>query len=229
MTIVRFEGRALRLDEHHTFVIDWGRFGVRLFVNDRWWMPPKAFPPGFDQEQAEFDTVESAAQAIQLVYNLQVFVWLDEEGDVLEIETPQAYTCAMSDTFQAHEGNVAEFREKLHYVDGACGLAVAIGNKVVAVDLFDKAATCRKVWQRLLSGYVLDALEANAAASETEPNQAEAADVERLLATASVMPWHKADPVGEGDEYRASQGDDVHASALTLDGSPVHVSVVVAG
>jgi hypothetical protein len=43
------------------------------------------------------------------------------------------------------------------------------------------------------------------------------------------MPWHKADPVGEGDEYRANQGDEVHASALTLDSSPVHVSVVVAG
>jgi hypothetical protein len=45
-------------------------------------------------------------------------------------------------------------------------------------------------------------------------------EVERLLATASAMPWHKADPVGEGDEYRASQGDDVYASALTLDSSP---------
>jgi hypothetical protein len=138
-------------------------------------------------------------------------------------------TSAMADTFRAYEDDVAEFRKELQYVDGACGLAVAIGKKVVAVDLFDKAATCRKVWQRLLSGYVLDALEANAEASETEPNRAATADVERLLATAIAMPWHKADPVGEGDEYRASQGDDVHASALTLDGSPVHVSVVVAG
>ena len=138
-------------------------------------------------------------------------------------------TCAMSDTFLTHQENVAEFREKLQYVDGACGLAVAIGKKVVAVDLFDQPTTCRKVWQRLLSGYVLDALEANADASRAEANQAEAADVERLVATANAMPWQKADPVGEGDEYRASQGDEVHASALTLDHSPVHVSVVVAG
>jgi hypothetical protein len=106
---------------------------------------------------------------------------------------------------------------------------VAVGNKVVAVDLFDKATTCRKVWQRLLSGYVLDALEASAEAGPVEPAQAEAADVERLLTTASAMPWHKADSIGEGDEYRACQGDDVHASVLTLDGSTVHVSVVVAG
>lgn len=69
-------------------------------------------------------------------------------------------TSAMADTFRAYEEDVAEFREKLQYVDGACGLAMAIGGRVVAVDLFDKATTCRKVWQRLLSGYVLDALEA---------------------------------------------------------------------
>jgi len=76
---------------------------------------------------------------------------------------------------------------------------------------------------------VLDALEANAQASGGEPDQAETGDVERLLGTANAMPWHKADSVGEGEECRASQGDDVHATALMLDNSPVHVSVVVAG
>jgi hypothetical protein len=147
-------------------------------------------------------------------------------------------THAMADTFEAHEGRVTAFREQLQYVDGACGLAVAVGNKIVAVDLFDKATTCRKVWDRLLSGYVLDALEAeieprqadsNAGPHRPETNQVEASDVEHLLGAANAMPWHKADPVGEGDEYRANQGDEVHASALTLDSSPVHVSVVVAG
>jgi ARG and Rhodanese-Phosphatase-superfamily-associated Protein domain len=86
-----------------------------------------------------------------------------------------------------------------------------------------------KVWQRLLSGYVLDALEAETEEGQEEPDQAEAADVERLLEVANAMPWHKSDSAGEGEEYRASQGDEVHASALMLDGSPVHVSVVAAG
>ena len=130
---------------------------------------------------------------------------------------------AMADTFRAHEGRIAEFREKLRYVDGACGIAVAVGKQIVAVDLFDKMTTCRKVWDRLLTGYVLDALEAGA-----EQGQAETADVERLLGTANALSWQKADPVGEGEEYRANQGEDVHASALTLRDAPVHVSVVVA-
>jgi len=138
-------------------------------------------------------------------------------------------TSAMADTFRAYEDDVAEFRGELPYVDAACGLAVAIGPRVVAVDLFDKPATCRSVWQRLLSGYVLDALEADAEPEQTGPEQATANDVASLLEVANAMPWHKSDSAGEGEEYRASQADDVHASALMLDGSPVHVSVVAAG
>ena len=69
-------------------------------------------------------------------------------------------TGAMSDTFENYKERVAEFQDKLKYVEGASGVAVAIGKKIVAVDMFDKPATCRKVWNRLLSGFVLDALEA---------------------------------------------------------------------
>jgi len=131
---------------------------------------------------------------------------------------------AMSDTFDTYKERVAEFREKLRYVDGASGMAVAIGKKIVAVDLFDKPSTCGKVWDRLMSGYVLDALEPQA-----EEGQAEAIDVEKLLGSADGLAWEKAEPVGEGEEYRAQQGEEVHASALAFHDAPVHVSVVVAG
>lgn len=133
-------------------------------------------------------------------------------------------TTAMSDTFETHKGQMDEFRKKLQYVDGASGVAVAIGKKIVAVDLFDKPATCHKVWDRLMTGYVLDALEAQA-----EEGQAEVTDVEQLVRTANGLTWQQANPVGEGEEYRAQQGEEIHVSALTLHDSPVHVSVVVAG
>lgn len=131
-------------------------------------------------------------------------------------------TSAMHDTYRRHEGTVAEFRDRLQYVDGACGLAVALGNRIVALDLFDKPVTCRKVWQRLLSGYVLDALE-----EQTESGQPELPDVERLLETVGALAWDRADPVGEGEDYRASLGEQLHASALTLGNAPVHISVIV--
>ena len=133
-------------------------------------------------------------------------------------------TSAMADTFEKYKDRMNEFREKLQYVDGAAGMAVALGKKIVAVDLFDKPSTCRKVWDRLMSGYVLDAFEAKG-----EEGHAEVADVEQLLQLTNALEWQKADPVGEGEEYRAQQGEEIHASALTLHDSPVHLSVVVAG
>lgn len=130
-------------------------------------------------------------------------------------------TSAMSDTFEAHRKRLDEFREKLRYAEGAVGAAVAVGDKVVACDLFDKPSTCEKVWNRLLSGVMLDALELG----ETE-KQAEAADVGRLLKGLDDMPWQPADPIGEGEEHRAESPNGDHASALSFEGAVVHGSVV---
>ena len=71
---------------------------------------------------------------------------------------------------------------------------------------------------------MLDALE-----SKADEIQASAAEVKEMLGTANGMSWVKAEPVGEGEEYRAESGADVHASALTFRESPVHFSVAVAG
>jgi len=150
-------------------------------------------------------------------------VWEEVDRQQRSLGTSSG-TRAMSDTFETYKEQVASFQEKLRYVDGATGIAVAIGKKIVAVDMFDKAPTCKKVWDRLMSGYVLDALEPQA-----EEGQAETIDVEQLLGTATGLPWEKAEPVGEGEEYRAQQGEEVHASALAFHDAPVHFSVVVAG
>lgn len=132
-------------------------------------------------------------------------------------------TGAMSDTFEAHRKRLDEFREKLHYVEGAVGAAVAVGGKLVAIDLFDKPATCGRVWNRLLSGAVLDALEVAQAEKQAEP-----ADVERALTGLSNVSWEPAEPIGEGEEYRAESPTGDHASALIFDGTVVHGSVVCA-
>ncbi|NQU26292.1 MAG: hypothetical protein HQ567_33825 [Candidatus Nealsonbacteria bacterium] len=130
-------------------------------------------------------------------------------------------TSAMSDTFEAHRQRLGEFQEKLRYTEGSIGVAVSVGDKVVACDLFDKPSTCEKVWSRLLSGVMLDALELG----ETE-KQAEAADVGLLLKGLGNMPWQPAEPIGEGEEHRAESPNGDHASALAFEGVVVHGSVV---
>jgi hypothetical protein len=46
-------------------------------------------------------------------------------------------TAAMADTYAAYQGRLAEYRERLKYVEGVTGLAVAVGGRVVSLDLFD--------------------------------------------------------------------------------------------
>jgi hypothetical protein len=133
-------------------------------------------------------------------------------------------TSAMSDTFEAHRKRLDEYQEKLQYVEGAIGAAVTVGGKVVSCDLFDRPSTCQKVWRRLLSGVVLDALEAG-----TGEKQAEAADVDRVVRGLANLSWEPADPVGEGEELRASSEGGDHASALVLNDVLVHGSLVCAG
>jgi ARG/rhodanese/phosphatase superfamily protein len=132
-------------------------------------------------------------------------------------------TGAMSDTFIAHAPKLAEYSDRLKYVEGASGLVVAVGEKIVALDVFDKPATCQKVWDRLLSGVVMDALEA-----KDVRRQADRKDVEELLARLRASSWTPAPAVGEGEEFRYDPGPEAHASALVYDGAVLHGSVVLA-
>ena len=102
-------------------------------------------------------------------------------------------------------------------------MAVAIGEKIVALDVFDKPSTCQKVWDRMLSGVVFDALEAG----ETDQHPS-VAEVEQLLGTAGDLPWEQAEAVGEGEDYRAEAKRGDHASALAFEDTVVHGSVVAA-
>jgi hypothetical protein len=131
-------------------------------------------------------------------------------------------TAAMSDTYERYQDRLKEFQERVQYVEGASGIAVAVGAQVVAVDVFDKPETCRKVWDRLLSGVIMDALEAGKPEKLAEPT-----DVEGLLSRLRAAAWEPAPAVGEGQEYRSDSVPLAHASSLALGNSVLHGSVVV--
>jgi hypothetical protein len=133
-------------------------------------------------------------------------------------------TGAMADTYEAHHVRLDEFKDRLKYVEGASGLAVAIGNRVLSVDLFDKPSTCRKVWSRLLTGVVMDALEAGPAQEQVGMDK-----VEETLVSLRGAPWQQTQPVGVGEEYRSDTKDGRHATALVLGESVIHGSLVTAG
>ena len=152
----------------------------------------------------------------------QGLVW-KEVSRQMEYLGASSPTHAMADTYETFRPRMDEFQARLKYVEGALGLAVAVGPNVVAVDLFDKPSTCRKAWDRLLTGFVMEALE-----GKEEVRSATAADVEGLLCRLREAPWHEAPAVGEGEEYRVDAEHATHASALMFGGAVVHGSAVVA-
>jgi hypothetical protein len=69
--------------------------------------------------------------------------------------------------------------------------------------------------------------EASGEAGETKQH-ASVADVEQILATTGDLPWKQAEPVEEGEEFRAESKQGDHASALAFEDTVVHGSVVAA-
>jgi hypothetical protein len=129
-------------------------------------------------------------------------------------------TSALDDTYKKYDAQLFEAQRALKYVPGACGLVAAIGPQIVTADLFDKPATCEKVWGRLLSGLVLDAL-----MEGQEKGVPAQAQVEQFISEIRAATWTQTETVGEGQEHRTEFNGRV-GSALLLGGSLVHGSVV---
>ena len=126
----------------------------------------------------------------------------------------------MSDALVSRHDEVESLRRNLPYADGSAGFAVALAGKVVSVDLFDKSATCKEVYERFVGGLVLDALELPGSGCQADPS-----DIP--VGLYRNMRWRQVEPViGLGESYRArGEDDDTLASALVLDGSIVHLSM----
>ncbi len=129
-------------------------------------------------------------------------------------------SAAMSAAYEDHESDISDCKEELKYVDGARGMAVAVGDRVLGFDLFDKPETCNKVWDRILSGCVMDAL-----SQSIEKTSVTLSDVEKLIGESAKSDWKQVDAVGEGEEFRTEINKD-YGSALSLTGTLVHESVV---
>jgi hypothetical protein len=168
---------------------------------------------------------ESVAESLQSgrgYQSDQLKVWknIAKLHERLQVESE---TAAMSDAYVAYNDRIADYQCQLPYVDGAVGMAVAVGDRVAGIELFDKATTCAKVWGRMISGYVVDALEAGETTTTIDVNA-----VEQLLTRAASCNWEAAVPVGEGTDYRAALPHGDHASALVFEQTVVHGCVVVA-
>ncbi len=173
-------------------------------------------------EEKLFAVLMAATPDEDLVKGDQGAVWSEVDRQMQSLKS-NSETHAMSDTYDTNRDRFQEFRTHMNYAEGATGLAVAIGSTVVALDIFDKPSTCRKVWDRLLSGFVMDALEEGRATQSPAPGE-----VDALLKRLAAAAWQESPAVGEGREFRTDAGPKTHASALTFATCMLHGSAVVA-
>jgi hypothetical protein len=233
-TLVLFlEGEELRGAKQNrvlnTSVLVAGRTKVKIPVScveqGRWRYHTRHFASGGSHSSSKLRHIlkKSVSQSLSEGRGYssdQGEVWKEVGRQMCSLGSSSA-TGAMADTYTAHQDRFAEFQNCLKYVEGATGLAVLVGGKLVSVDLFDRPSTCEKVWSRLLTGVVLDALEAGPA-----EQAAGAGEVPVVLAALRGAPWRQSQAVGAGEEFRAEIDGDRHASALTFGGAVVHGSLV---
>jgi len=140
-------------------------------------------------------------------------------------------TSALHDLYERESSDGAAFLSAFPCPAGASGVAVGIGGKLVALELFDAASTLAEQWPRLVEG---------AASAHADHRRAVAAGVEpaphhrypdegalgRLLgrAAAACPDAVVGASVGEGHDIRL-RGELVRGGALVVDGHPVHVEL----
>jgi pSer/pThr/pTyr-binding forkhead associated (FHA) protein len=146
-------------------------------------------------------------------------VWEDVESTQhsLGVTSP---TLSMSDTWFACADHLAASRRVLKYVTGSSGMAVALGARIVTADMFNNPEICEKMWDRVLSGLVVDDLLGGN--TNTSPEEAQ---VVELFEEIEKAEWTQTPTVGEGEDFRAEFNGGV-ASALRHQGGLLHGSVV---
>jgi len=89
---------------------------------------------------------------------------LSDQREVWECVAENLYACsAVSDTgsvtaaFEATEHRRKEYRRHFRLPRSATGLLVAMGDRVVGLDLFDCHSTLKAYWKRLTDSYFLEA------------------------------------------------------------------------
>lgn len=116
---------------------------------------------------------------------------------------------------------IVEHTNELGHIKEATGLAVAIRGKLVSIDVFDKAETCAKIWERVLAGCVVDAVRKE----EDKVHVTTASDIENVLQKL-VAQWHATVPLGEGHEFRANTNSGGIATVLVCQDTMLHGSAL---
>jgi hypothetical protein len=147
-------------------------------------------------------------------------IWSEAQCLVRQCRSDSA-THAMQSAYVSMADRLEAARRGLSLLDAALGIAVLARERLLGLDLFDRASTFAQVKDRLLDSYTIDWLRSDgrATADDAEHGTDDVASVIELMSRAS---WEEHTPPGLGRDCRWTS-EDWTASALTYSGSALHV------
>jgi hypothetical protein len=144
-------------------------------------------------------------------------VWraVDEYADRFAADAP---TAALGDVQRARQGDLDAAVVGARPLPGQRGVAVAVGDSLRSVDLFDRPDTLEPYWESLVRGHALDAVDCQPESPPGHQSVVEAFERLRRARTRTV------DGVGLGEEIHA-QAEGLSAGALVWEGAVVHLAL----
>jgi len=127
-------------------------------------------------------------------------------------------TGAMSAIFESQASSLEEFTRAFTWQEGQCGVAFAIGGRVLGLEVFDHAEAMRRFFQKLVRSYALDALDAGSSAHEPASVEAACALVTQIGAAQSFA----EQALGLGKDVRFN-GPEISGAALWAQERYVHI------
>jgi ARG/rhodanese/phosphatase superfamily protein len=165
----------------------------------------------------------------------QAEVWADIADKSVRLQASSP-TSAMEAIFQEHSTSLEAYVAACQPVDGQVGALFIVNGQVFGVDLFDEAATLRKLLPKLVRGVAIDAIDsgvahpfrdAGAASSPFRGGKTAHGHASTLaaqfLAVTSAAQQHVAKAVGLGDDIRLT-APHIAGAALQVDQHVVHLA-----
>jgi hypothetical protein len=144
-------------------------------------------------------------------------VWRDIAAKAVRLKASSP-TGAMSAIYERHASSVEEFARAFTWQEGQCGVAFAIGGRILGLEIFDHAGVMRKFFEKLVRSYALDALDAAPLANE--PTSVEA--VGALVTQIGAAPSFTEQALGLGKDVRFN-GPEISGAALWAQERYVHI------
>ncbi len=146
----------------------------------------------------------------------QMWRHIEKLSQNLKTESP---TGAMADIYSKHAASIDDYVDALAAKDGQTGAVFAINGEIIGLDLFDYAATLRKLLPKLVRSYALDALDAETA----KPKTAEGRAAQDFLHSITRAQAQTFPAIGEGQDKRLT-GPGLVGAALAAQGRVVHLT-----